>query len=93
MSKTKPTFLDKIIKDNNGRVVLWQNPNLALWSWIVLKLFGLVLENGRIKSGIEQLATATLFTWAFLEATKGVNYFRRSAGLAVLVAIVWGFFR
>lgn len=86
-------FLDKLVKDKHGHVVLWQAPNVLLASWIVLKLITWPLNSGQLKSGLSLLGTAVLFAWAYLEATKGVNYFRKLLGIVVLVIIIIGFFK
>jgi len=81
------------IRDKGGRIVIWQSPNWLLWSWIIFRVVAIVLSTGRLKSGFEQLSTATLFAWACLEVTEGVNYFRKLLGAVVLGLIVIGFFR
>lgn len=43
---------------------------------------------GNLKSGTEQIGSAFLFTWAFLEITQGVNYFRRALGIIVMTALI-----
>jgi len=80
-------------RDAEGRVVIWQWPNLTLYGWIILRLLGLVVAKGHLRNMCEQLSTAFLFTWAFLELTKGVNYFRRVLGLAVLLSIASSYYR
>lgn len=88
-----PLSMKDFIRDKDGRVVLWQSPNLLLWSWIILKLISLLLKAGRIKAGFEQLSSAVIFAWALYEFTKGVNYFRKALGLVVLIAVIVGFFK
>jgi hypothetical protein len=85
--------IDQFIKDKHGHIVLWQTPNVLLYSWIVLKVVTWLLSTSHLKSGLGQLSTAILFAWAYLEATKGVNYFRKLLGAVVLGMIVIGFFR
>ena len=93
MPRNKNLVLGKIFKDTNGRVVLWQWPNVPLWGWIILKLFALVVAQGHLRSVCEQLGTVLLFTWAYLELTRGINYFRRALGLAVLIAIILSYLK
>ena len=81
-----------LVKDANGRIVLWQWPNVPLLGWLVFKLLSIVVSSGSLKSGSAQLSTAFLFTWSYLEITRGVNYFRRILGVAVMVAIIMSFF-
>ena len=80
-------------KDAQGHTVLWQWPNLPLYGWIVFRVLSAVAPTGHLKVGAEQLSTALLFTWAFLEAIKGVNYFRRLLGVIVLIALIASFFK
>jgi hypothetical protein len=83
----KVTFTDK-----KGRVVIAQSPNIPLLGWFVLELVSLLLHKGHAKSGLQDIATASLFTWAYLEISKGVNYFRRLLGFVVIVLIVGSYF-
>ncbi len=83
----------RLIADSHGRITLWQSPNVLLWGWIILEVIKMFLSNGRLKTGFEQLGTATLFAWAYFEITKGVNYFRKALGAVVLIVIAFGFFR
>lgn len=76
---------DKIWKDKTGNVVLWQNPNLPLWSWITTTAFGYFIKRGYIAQVLDILALGSLITWAYLEARSGVNFFRRFLGILVLV--------
>ena len=80
-------------RDREGRVVLMQAPNPPLLGWIVLRVGSLVVSSGRAHDGLSFLASASLFTWAYLELAHGVNGFRRSVGAVVMGAIVVGRFR
>lgn len=78
---------DRLWRDKKGRVVIWQRPNILLIGWAVLTTISLFV--GR-KTG-DMIAIAgdiTLIAWAILELLKGVNYFRRLLGLAVLIFAV-----
>ncbi|MGL5032798.1 MAG: hypothetical protein ACRC6M_03240 [Microcystaceae cyanobacterium] len=81
------TFLDRIFQDENGKVILAQFPNPPLIAWLVATLLKLVFTTGPINSGLEILAFGALFTWAWEELFQGVNYFRRTLGLLVLIAL------
>jgi hypothetical protein len=82
----------RFISDSDGHIVLWQSPNLLLSVWIVLRIVTLLLKGSHLKSGLEQLSTAILFAWACFEMTTGVNYFRKTIGILVMVVITAGFF-
>ncbi|MEY9855890.1 hypothetical protein ABH935_001494 [Catenulispora sp. GAS73] len=75
-------------RDADGRVVLAQWPNLPLIGWLVFAALAGISGGGHWRSAAEFVSSAFLFTWAYLELTQGVNYFRRLLGLAVLVVVV-----
>lgn len=79
-------------KDSRGRIVVWQSPNIFLYGWILFTAVAFIISDKEYKSGFVQLSSSFLFAWAFLEVTKGVNYFRRLLGLIVLVVTIFGFF-
>lgn len=80
-------------KDDKGHVVLFSWPNIPLASWILFNLLSFLVSAGHTKTGFETLSTAALFTWAYLEITSGVSYFRRVLGAVVMYAVVVGFFK
>jgi hypothetical protein len=82
------TLVDKTFRDSDGKIVLAQMPNLPLIVWIVSSLLQLIFTTGKINTGLDVLASGTLFTWAWLELFQGVNYFRRALGFGVLVALI-----
>jgi hypothetical protein len=82
------TFLDNFFRDKDGQIVIGQLPNLPLIVWLVASLLQLVFKTGQVNSGLDILATSSLFVWAILELFQGVNYFRRTLGLIVLVSLV-----
>lgn len=83
----------KFYKDGKGRVALWQSPNVLLYGWLAFKVISMILSESRFKTGFEKLSMAALFTWAYLEITSGVNYFRRSLGAIVMIMLVFGYFK
>ena len=87
MTIPKIKSLEHFFKDSKGQVAVWQAPNKPLYGWILFKLLSLT-PSGHLKTGFGHISTAFLFTWAYLELTKGVSYFRRSLGLVVLIAVV-----
>lgn len=88
MIKSRSTWWDKFWKDKHGKVVLWQNPNLPLWSWLAATVLTHLLPYGRLNFLAALVAFGSIFTWAYLEIRHGVNYFRRSVGLVVLTWIL-----
>ena len=81
-----------IFKDKNGRVVIWQSPNMLLWAWIILKAVAMFLAQGKIKAGLDQLSGAVLFAWAYFEADQGVSPFRKILGAIIMLGVAVGFF-
>ncbi|BAZ36599.1 hypothetical protein NIES4101_25180 (plasmid) [Calothrix sp. NIES-4101] len=82
------TLIDKTFRDSDGKIVLAQMPNLPLIVWVVASLLKLLFTSGAINMGLDAVAFGSLFTWAWEELFQGVNYFRRTLGLAVLIIII-----
>lgn len=81
-------LFNQIFRDQEGNVVLAQMPNPPLITWIIASLFKLIFTTGKINVGLEALAFGSLFTWAWEELFQGVNYFRRTLGLLVIVVLI-----
>jgi hypothetical protein len=79
----RKTFIDK-----DGHLVIIQSPNLPLAAWVVFELISLALRKHHISTAFQTLATTFLFTWAYLEITRGVNYFRKILGSLIAILIV-----
>ncbi|MEC4817660.1 MAG: hypothetical protein SAK29_30965, partial [Scytonema sp. PMC 1069.18] len=84
----KNTLFDKIFRDSNGNIVLAQKPNPPIIVWIVASLLKFIFTAGEINTGLDVVAFGSLFTWAWLELFQGVNYFRRTLGLVVLIGVI-----
>jgi hypothetical protein len=82
------TLFDKVFRDSEGKIVLAQMPNLPLISWIVTSLLKILFTTGKINTGLDIIAFGSLFTWAWEESFQGVNYFRRTLGILVLIAVI-----
>lgn len=82
------TFVDKTFKDNQGRVVLGQFPNLSLMSFVLFSITTRFFRSGSAGSFCKVMAFGSLFVWSWLEITSGVNYFRRALGLGVMIVNV-----
>ena len=72
-------------KDKQGRIVLFQFPNLPLIVWFATLLGAKVVSTGNVHDLLNLLSFSALFFWAWLEAFYGVNYFRRALGLIVII--------
>ncbi len=86
-------FISKLFKNKDGETVIFQRPNFLLYIWIVALLLSRSLENPGFRNGFHFVAGAALFAWSYLEITQGDSRFRRLLGLAVMVVVVYGFFK
>ena len=59
----------RFFRDDKGRVVLWQTPNIPIVGWALFSALAYVLPAGHWKVLADYLAFGFLFTWAFLEVT------------------------
>lgn len=82
------TFFDQTFRDREGNIVIAQPPNLPLIVAITTTLLTFVVRSGNLYTGLEAIAFGSWFTWAWLELFDGVNYFRRTLGLLVLIGII-----
>ena len=82
------TLFNRTFRDSDGNIVLAQTPNLPLIVWIIATLLNLISTTDNIHTGVDALAFGSLFTWAWQELFQGVNYFRRSLGLVVLLGAI-----
>jgi hypothetical protein len=81
------TLLDRVFRNSEGQIIIIQIPNLPILIWTLASLLKLVFTTGRINLGLEMLAFASLFSWAWGELFEGVNYFRRGLGLLVIIGL------
>lgn len=79
---------DKTWRDPEGKVVLWQWPNVWLMTWMIALVVSWFLPPGKLTDGLSLISFTALVVWALLEIFKGVNYFRRLLGLAILVMLI-----
>jgi hypothetical protein len=79
---------DKFWYDSRGKVVVFQWPNIWLIGWVVLAFLSMVVPRGKSSDIFWWASTAVLAFWALLEIFKGVNYFRRLLGAAVLLLTI-----
>ena len=82
------TFFNQVFRDDEGKIVLGQPPNLLIIVWITVTLLKMIFATGKINTGLEVIAFGTLFTWAWEELFQGVNYFRRALGFIVLISLI-----
>ena len=82
------TFFDKTFRDEEGKIVLVQIPNLPIIIGIITSLLKMVFTTGKLHIGLDIIAFGTLFTWAWEELFQGVNYFRRALGAVALLGLI-----
>ncbi len=82
------TFSQKFWEDKNGNFVVWQKPNKFLWTWFITLFIGWFVPLGWPQKLLAWISLIALVIWAFLEATRGVNYFRRTIGTLVLILLI-----
>lgn len=92
MDKTAQLKKQKFFKDADGHWAIWQWPNIPLYGWIACELLSFVIKQQHLHTGLARLSTAFLFTWAYLEITRGVNYFRRLLGAIVMIGLIVSYF-
>jgi hypothetical protein len=85
---SKQSFIDKCIKDKDGKVVLGQKPNLPIIVWFITLVIN-QFANGRLYTVADLIGFGALFTWGWLELFDGVNYLRRVFGLLVLLGLLY----
>lgn len=82
------TLINRTFRDSEGNIVIVHPPNLPILVWLSATLLNLIPTTDNIHTGLDALAFGALFTWAWLELFQGVNYFRRTLGLVVLVGAI-----
>lgn len=79
------SFSDKFWHDKHGNFVAWQKPNIFLWVWFVTAVVNFFLQNNSLERYVGYVGMVSILIWAALELFRGVNYFRRTLGLCVLL--------
>jgi hypothetical protein len=74
-------------RNKDGKIVVWQTPNIPLISWVVFTILSL-LVTGKTADVFSWLGLISLMIWSLMEIVKGVDYFRRFLGLVVFVLAV-----
>ncbi len=81
----KQSFSDKFWHDKHGQFVVAQKPNVFLWVWLFSFAMSILLSPSTFKRDIVLVGGISILIWAALELGWGVNYFRRTLGLCVLL--------
>jgi len=77
---------------HTGRITLAQWPNATLGVFVIAEIVARVVPLGHgAKTVVVVLGRVAIVLWALDEVLRGVNPFRRSLGIIVLIAVGWGF--
>ena len=80
--------LNSFVRDQEGRVVIIQPPNLPLYL-----VMGAIVARHLLPAPytlwMQYVVVATLVLWSLLELASGVSPFRRTLGMSVLVYAVF----
>ena len=79
--------LQKFFKDKDGRVVIFQKPNVPIIVWAMSTVIAR-LTHGEMRDRFELLAFIALATWAVMEIIWGTTLFRRLLGAVVLAVML-----
>lgn len=80
-------YLRRFFTNKHGQVVWWQAPNWPIIIWAATTLLS-DFTHGTPTRTFGLIAYGALFTWAWLETTRGASYFRRTLGVVVLVLAI-----
>jgi hypothetical protein len=83
-SKTFPAGIKKFFENKEGKIVIWQKPNVFLIGWFLFLILSKIISNKTFKTDLNFVSFVFLAVWAVLEIFKGDSYFRRALGLVVL---------
>lgn len=78
------TLWDKFWRDKNGKVVIWQSPNLAITTWFVAAIVARFIKTGQLHDAAQGISSVAILVWAILEIFQGASHFRRLLGAVVL---------
>lgn len=81
-------FFDWFMRDDKGRVVLVQAPNMPLCVAIAAWLTSLV-ASGVVHTAADLVSFGAIFTWTWLEISSGTTRVRRVLGAVVMIWIIW----
>lgn len=76
------------LRDPDGRVVIVQWPNVALWVWLVVTAAQWLHLSSHREAVLSDVGHGALIVWAADELVRGVNPARRLLGLVVLVFLI-----
>lgn len=81
-------MIRRFFEDKDGRIVIFEQPNLPLLVGLIATVLSWVLPYGQLNFIAALISFGALFTWAWLELTDGRSWYRRALGCAVLIWLV-----
>ncbi|MCA9387109.1 hypothetical protein KC669_03685 [Candidatus Dojkabacteria bacterium] len=87
-NSNKISLFDKCFRDSEGKIVLIQIPNLPLLLGILFLVLDFVFLDSVDSFMFYQLGKVFLFVWAYIEASEGINYFRKFIGLVAMLFLI-----
>lgn len=81
----KRSFWDRIWRNDEGHVVVFQWPNIWLIGWAAFNFVAVVSPTRTATAITWWIGFGLLAIWSVLEIFKGVNYFRRVLGVLIFV--------
>ncbi|WAP51947.1 hypothetical protein OL239_00925 [Arthrobacter sp. ATA002] len=80
--------ITNFFRDRNGRVRIFEAPNLPLLAWAGFGAASMMALTPRFQGLMGRLSKVSLLFWALLETAGGRSPFRRTVGAAVLAGEV-----
>ncbi len=81
----KRSFWDKMWRNDEGHVVLFQWPNVWLIAWAAFNFVAVVSPTRTFSAVTWWIGFGLLAIWSILEIFRGVNYFRRFLGILIFI--------
>ena len=79
---------DRFWHDKNGDLVVLQWPNKTIVAWFITFVLSEVIHTQPFKFVLSWTAFVLLVIWSVREIRGGVNYFRRSIGVLILLLAI-----
>lgn len=76
---------DKIWRDDEGNIVIFQWPNVWLIAWAAVSFLSLISPTRTFSNVTWWIGSILLAIWAVLEVLRGANYFRKALGVVVFL--------
>ena len=64
---THQNLIRRFFSDKNGKLTIWQRPNIPLLIWLVATVLSHILHPGDWQTLIAHLSKAAIIVWAIME--------------------------